>query len=268
MEDDRLGTEIERLRNTLRTLRGEDGCPWDRARTAGDMIAHLIDEAYELLQAEAEGDLDHVEEELGDVAFLVVFIHELMLERRDTPLSSIVADAHRKIIARHPHVFGDTSASDETQSQAEWDRMKREERRAREISRAGTTLSSVPPGLPPLRRALAVQKAAAAAGFEWPEPRGVVEKLSEESVELADALDAGEEEHVREEIGDLLFTVVNVARRLEIDCESALERSTAKFVRRFDAMERAAAENGDTLTELSLEQMETLWQRMKKTDTG
>jgi MazG family protein len=268
MDDERLGTEIEDLRATLRTLRGEGGCPWDRARTAGDMIANLIDEAYELLQAEAEGDLDHVEEELGDVVFLVVFIHELMLESRDTPLSSMVANVHRKIIARHPHVFGDTSASDETQSQAEWDRMKREERRSREELPDGTILSSVPPGLPPLRRALAIQKKAAAAGFEWPEPRGVVEKLVEESAELADALDAGEDEHVREEIGDLLFTVVNVARRLDIDCESALERSTAKFIRRFDAMEKAAEASGSALTDLSLEQMEALWQRMKKTDAG
>lgn len=267
MADERLGSEIENLRTTLRTLRGENGCPWDRARTAGDMISNLIDEAYELLQAEAAGDFEHVEEELGDVLFLVVFIHELLLERRHTSLSSIVGDVHRKIIARHPHVFGDTSASDEAQSQAEWDRMKREERSSRGIGEA-TILSSVPAGLPPLRRALAVQRKAAAAGFDWPDHRGVIEKLGEEAVELSAAIDAGEDDHVREEIGDLLFTVVNVARYLDIDSESALERSTEKFIRRFDEIEQKAAESGTPLPTLTLEQMESLWRRAKGSDGG
>ncbi|MDD3642315.1 MAG: nucleoside triphosphate pyrophosphohydrolase [Candidatus Krumholzibacteria bacterium] len=262
MNDERLGTEIEKLRTTLRILRGENGCPWDRARTAGEMISHLIEEAYELLQAEAAGDLGHIEEELGDVLFLIVFIHELMLERRGAPLSSIVEAAHGKIVSRHPHVFGGTSASDETQSQAEWDRMKREERRARAAG-PETILSSVPSGLPPLRRALAVQKKAAAAGFDWPDHRGVIDKLGEEAAELADAVDAGERDHVREEIGDLLFTVVNVARYLDIDCESALEQSTAKFIRRFDEIEERAAAGGTPLPTLTLEQMESLWQSAK-----
>lgn len=263
MEDERIGAEIEGLRATLRTLRGENGCPWDRARTAGEMISNLIDEAYELLQAEAEGDLGHVEEELGDVLFLVVFIHELLLERGDTPLSSIVAAVHRKIVARHPHVFGDASASDETQSQAEWDRMKREERRGRGPK---TILSAVPSGLPPLRRALAVQREAAGAGFDWPDHRGVIDKLGEEAAELASAFEAGEHDHVREEIGDLLFTVVNVARYLDIDSESALEHSTSKFVRRFDEIERFAEEAGTPLRTLTLEQMESFWRRTKETD--
>jgi MazG family protein len=262
MRDERLAEEIAGLRSTLRILRGESGCPWDRARTAGDMIAHLIDEAYELLQAEASGDLDHLEEELGDVLFLVVFIHELLLERRETPLSSIVADVHRKIVDRHPHVFGNTSASDERQSQAEWDRMKREERAGLGEGEE-TILSSVPPGLPPLRRALAVQKKAASAGFDWPDHRGVIDKLGEEAAELAAALDAGEQAHVREEIGDLLFTVVNVARYLEIDSESALEQSTAKFIRRFEQIEAKAAGAGTPLPTLTLEQMESLWLRTK-----
>lgn len=265
MKDERLGTEIESLRATLRTLRGEDGCPWDRARTAGEMISHLIDEAYELLQAEAAGDIQHVEEELGDVLFLVVFIHELMLERRETTLSTIVSAVHRKIVARHPHVFGGTSATDEIQSQAEWDRMKAEERRSRGGGKR-TALSTVPPGLPPLRRAFAVQKKAAAEGFDWPDHRGVIEKLGEEAVELTAAIEAGENDHVREEIGDLLFTLVNIARHLDIDCESALEHSTAKFVRRFEEIEEKASSSGSPLRTLTLEQMESLWQRAKRRD--
>jgi len=262
MRDERLAGEIAALRETLRTLRGENGCAWDRARTAGDLISHLVDEAYELLRAEAGGDRAGIEEELGDVLFLVVFIHELLQERGAAPLSTLVAAVHKKIVERHPHVFGETSAANETQSQAEWDRIKRAGRPAPPDG----ALAEVPDNLPPLRRAFAAQRAAARVGFDWPDAGGVIDKLAEETAELRAALEADNRRHVREEIGDLLFTVVNLARVLGVECESALERSNAKFMGRFNEMERRALEAGTPLSSLTLEQMEALWRRAKRND--
>jgi len=257
--DKTLSDGIFSLRKTLRTLRGPEGCPWDRARTLDEMISFLIDEAYELLHAERTGDDRHVEEELGDVVFLIVFIHELMLERGMRKLSDIVADAHGKIVRRHPHVFGDSNADDEAQSLAEWERIKMTEKGRR----GGGLLSGVPDGLPPLRRAFALQKKAAGAGFDWSGYEGVLDKLHEEIAELREAAESGERMQIREEIGDLLFTVVNLARTLNVDCESSLEITSDKFTKRYTKMEEMAAELGRDLASMSLEEMEELWQASK-----
>ena len=263
LKDDRLSSEIASLRETLRTLRGPGGCPWDRERTLDEMISFLIDEAYELLHAEKTGDADHLEEELGDVLFLIIFIHELMLERRETRLSEITAGAHEKIVRRHPHVFGNTSADNETESLAEWERIKRAEK-----SNAGSVglLSSVPTNLPPLRRAFVLQKKAAGVGFDWAGYEGVIDKMHEEIEELRHAVESGNRLHVREETGDILFTVVNLARVLNVDCESSLEKTSDKFRRRFGRMESKAASRGEDLGSMSLDEMESLWQESKESE--
>jgi tetrapyrrole methylase family protein/MazG family protein len=263
VNDSRFSAEIASLRKTLRDLRGPEGCPWDRERTLDEMISFLVDEAYELLHAEKTGDSDHLEEELGDVIFLIVFIHELMLEKKESSLSAITARAHEKIVRRHPHVFGDTSAENEKESLAEWDRIKRAEKRRPD---EGGLLSDVPADLPPLRRAFALQKKAAAAGFDWPGYEGVIEKMHEEIGELKAAAGSGDRVHVREEIGDLFFTVVNLARTLNVDCESSLERTSDKFMRRFGKMESKASALGVTLSSMSLEEMEALWQESKESE--
>ena len=263
IKDDSLSAEIASLRETLRTLRNPGGCPWDRERTLDEMISFLIDEAYELLHAEKSGDADHLEEELGDIIFLIVFIHELMLERRKTRLSEITARAHEKIVRRHPHVFGDTSAGNETESLAEWERIKRTEKGDAED---GGLLSSVPTNLPPLRRAFALQKKAAGAGFDWSGYKGVIDKMHEEIEELHHAVDSGDRMHVREEVGDILFTVVNLARSLNVDCESSLEMTSDKFRIRFGRMESKAATRGVDLGSMSLDEMEALWQESKESE--
>ncbi len=263
IKDDALSTEIASLRETLRTLRSPGGCPWDRERTLDEMISFLIDEAYELLHAEKSGDADHLEEELGDVLFLIVFIHELMLERRKTLLSEIAARAHEKIIRRHPHVFGNTSAGNETESLAEWERIKKAEKGD---AGGGGLLSSVPSNLPPLRRAFALQKKAAGAGFDWSGYEGVIDKMHEEIEELRHAVESGFRMHVQEEVGDLFFTVVNLARVLNIDCESSLERTSDKFRKRFGRMESMAAARGEDIGSMSLDEMEALWQKSKESE--
>lgn len=257
----RLATEIAGLRKTLRTLRGEGGCPWDRERTLDDIVSNLVEETYELLHAERAGDLDGVREELGDVVFLVVFAHELLLERVDVPLADIVAAVHRKIVSRHPHVFGDERAETPAESQAAWDRAKRRERAVRST---GGILDGIPYDLPPIRRADVVQRRSTAVGFDWPDIAGIVDKVREESDELLEAVDSGDREHVKSEIGDLLFTVIHLAGRLDVDPDSALATTTAKYTRRFSEMEREAGERGLDLESMDIDEMERLWQAAKK----
>ena len=259
-EDKSLEKEFGELRETLRTLRGENGCPWDREQSLDDIISYLIDESYELLQAEKTGDWDDVEEELGDVVFLVIFIHEFLLEKRKTTLAEIVSRVHRKIVSRHPHVFGSSNAANSAESTAEWERIKRDEKKTKHKSGA---LEPPPKNLPPLRRAVVIQKNAAGTGFDWPDHRGVVDKLREETDELEAAIDGGNRNMVKEELGDILFTVVNLARRMDIDPENALETTMAKFLKRFREMERKASERGVTLDTMTLDDMEELWQQSK-----
>lgn len=256
-----LAREIAALRRTLRVLRGENGCPWDREQKLDDIVSYLIEESYELLRAERIGRMREIEEELGDVLFIVVFIHELLLERRGSSLAAIVARAHRKIVNRHPHVFGGTRARTSAESLAEWERIKRAEKRPRR--RAGV-LDAVDDKLPPLRRAAELQKKAAEVGFDWPHARGIMEKLAEETAELDRELRRGDRERIKDEIGDLFFTVVNLARWLRVDSEGALERTTAKFVRRFGEIERRARRSGRELRDMTLDEMEALWQESKK----
>jgi tetrapyrrole methylase family protein/MazG family protein len=260
VKDERIADEVAALRATLRILRSADGCPWDRERTMDDIISDLINEAYELLRAGQSSDWEGVEEELGDVLFLVIFIHELYGEHAAAPLSEIVSRVHRKIVERHPHVFGSASAGDSMESTAEWERIKKRQRRDRT---AAGLLDEVAPELPPLRKAETVQRKAAQAGFDWPDHLGILEKMQEEIRELEAALSGGNRSTVKEEIGDILFTVVNLARRLQVEPENALERTTAKFMARFAQMERRARESGRRLDSLTLDEMERLWQESK-----
>jgi tetrapyrrole methylase family protein/MazG family protein len=254
------GAEIESLQRTLRILRGENGCPWDRERSMDDLISDLINESYELLRSEKTREWDDVEEELGDVLFLVVFIHQLYLEHAETPLSDIVSRVHRKIIQRHPHVFGSSTVRDSVESMAEWERIKRNEKKDRE---RGGVLDAVPPEMPPLRKATEVQKKAAGVGFDWPDRSGILEKLREEINELKSAIEGGKRNAIKEEVGDLLFTLVNLARHLQVEPENALERTTTKFIARFCEMEKKARSRGIALDSLTLEEMERLWQESK-----
>jgi len=258
--DHSIEKELSALRKTLRALRAPGGCPWDREQALDDMISYLIEESYELLQAEKTKDWRGVEEELGDVFFILIFIHELLLEKRATSLATIVARVHAKIIKRHPHVFGTTKVSNSTESIAEWDRIKRSEKDA--VIASGL-LDEVPKKLPPLRRAAAVQRKVAAVGFDWPDHTGVLNKLHEEIDELEEEIRGGSRDRVKDEIGDLLFTIVNVARYLKVDPESVLERTTTRFIKRFNRVEKKALLRGKKLSSMSLDEMERLWQKGK-----
>ncbi len=261
IEEQKIAEEIESLRATLRVLRGENGCPWDREQSLDDLISYLIDEAYELLHAEKFSETEHIEEELGDVFFLVIFMHELLLERTQTPLSSIIKKVHEKIVERHPHVFGSASADNRFESMVHWERIKRAVKKSSEDEPA---LGSIPSNLPPIRKAVIVQKRAAGTGFDWPGHEGVIEKLQEEIGELQTAIETGKRDLIKEEVGDIFFTAVNLARKLQVDSESALDRTISKFIRRFNSMEEKSKASGTALSRLSLEKMEDLWQSSKE----
>ncbi len=255
-----IDDEIESLRRTLRILRSENGCAWDRERSIDDIISNLIDEAYELLHAEKSKDYDEVEEELADVIFLIVFIHDLLLEKRDTSLPELISSVHRKIISRHPHVFGSVKASNAKESLEAWERVKKEEKGA--VNHI-EEFESAAAELPVLRRAASIQKKAAEIGFDWPDHRGILDKLNEELEELDKAMASGDRSKVKEEVGDILFTVVNLCRNLDMDAENALAGTSAKFARRFAYMIESAKRSGRELASYPLDEMEELWQKSK-----
>ncbi|MDE2573045.1 MAG: nucleoside triphosphate pyrophosphohydrolase [bacterium] len=243
-------------------------CPWDREQTHRTLLPYLIEETYEVVDA-VEGEDDHsLVEELGDLLLQIVFHAQLATERGKFSVADVIDALSNKMVRRHPHVFGDTSVSGLDELWMNWERLKSKER-AGQLRKS--RLDGIPKGLGSLLRAQRMQEKASRVGFDWPELTGVLEKLDEELRELAEALrSAGarhggthEEEHVREELGDVLFTAVNIARTLKIDAEGALREANEKFYRRFSFVEARAAAQGRELSDLTLDEMEELWQLAK-----
>lgn len=246
------------LKEIIRLLRTEDGCPWDREQTHESIRRNFIEETYEVCEAIDEKNAEHLKEELGDVLMQVIF-HSAIEEELGSFTLDDVADATcKKLIFRHPHVFGDVQVRDSAEVLSNWDKLKMKEKKQ---SSAADTLDSVAKSLPALWRAEKVQKKAAKVGFDWRDVSGALDKLSEELDELREAIAKGE--GVEEELGDLLFSAVNAARFVKVDPEDALNRSSDKFIRRFRALECAAEELGG-LENLSLEEMDRLYNEVKK----
>ena len=242
--------QIERLAGIMARLRDpERGCAWDVAQTWATIAPYTIEEAYEVADAIARGDVTDLKDELGDLLLQVVFHSRIAEEAGAFALADVAATIGDKMERRHPHIFGDGGAGP-----ADWERVKAEERRARGAVGA---LAGVAIGLPALQRAEKLQRRAALVGFDWPDANGPRAKIDEELQEVADA--SGDA--VREEVGDLLFAVVNWARHLGVDAEAALRDANAKFERRFRAME---AQAGDAFPALDLEAKEALWSAVKQ----
>ncbi len=253
---------MERLRDP------EHGCPWDLKQTFRSIAAYTLEECYELIDAIEQDDLPHVADELGDVLFQVVFYSQLGREVGAFDFPGIVDGIANKLIRRHPHVFADgniegvpTVAISSDEVKANWEAIKREERQAKA---ATGVLDDIPRSLPALPRAQKLQKRAASVGFDWPSPVGVFAKLEEEVAELRDALAVGDKASVGEEMGDVLFTVVNLARQLGLDAEAALRNANSKFEQRVGHMDDAARAQGSSLAGESQEQLEARWQDAKK----
>ncbi|MCW5933548.1 MAG: nucleoside triphosphate pyrophosphohydrolase [Fimbriimonadia bacterium] len=251
---------IERLTHIVAALRGPGGCPWDIEQTHQSIKPHLIEEAYETLDAIDSGDPQKLREELGDVLLQVVMHAQFAREAGQFDLDDIITRLCDKLVYRHPHVFGDTHAKTAEEVLKNWDALKAKERDGSHHS----ILAGIPRSLPALQRAQTVSKRAARAGFEWDTIEGVLEKLSEEEAELRAAIASQDHARIEAEIGDMLFTLVNVARHARVNSEESLRVMVNRFIARFRHMEENAQRQQRALDSLSADEWETLWQQAKQ----
>lgn len=253
--------DVSDLERIVAILRAPGGCPWDAEQDHHSIRRNLLEEAYEACEAIDEENPAHLQEELGDVLLQVVFHAQMEREKGGFSLDDVADGVCKKLIFRHPHVFGDVQVADSAQVLTNWEALKRVEKGQ---ERYTDTLEAVATSLPALWRAEKVQKKAKKAGFDWPDATGAVDKLSEETAELKEAMAAGDGDAVAEELGDLLFAVVNVSRFLKVDPEDALNAATGKFIRRFALVEEKARAQGRDMKDMTLAELDALWDSAKK----
>ncbi len=269
MNQNREFKNIDGLMRLIQTLRGEEGCPWDKKQTPETMALYLIEEVYELADAIDSGDPEVVREELGDVLFQVLFIAHLFQEKSEFDIEEAAAASLEKMVRRHPHVFGDGHVDGAEDVRRQWHQIKKEEKAQKGGRGNGSLLDSVPTGLPALMRAHRISERAARTGFDWNDLAGVMHQAELEWAELKEALGKnGESDIDREaislEFGDVLFTLVNVARFAKVHPEAALSGSTRKFEKRFKYMEAAAEKQGRTIEDADREEMDRMWKDAKQ----
>jgi MazG family protein len=267
-------SQFGRLVEIMAALRGPQGCPWDREQTLQSLTRYVLEEAYEVVDAAERGDLEALKEEIGDHIFEGVFLAQIAAEQRAFTVGDAVQAVADKLIRRHPHVFREDGTIHDPDSRerapsadaalSRWDARKAEERAGR--GEPHGALDGVPRGLPALLRAYKLGTRAAAVGFDWPDHSGVLAKIDEEIAELREVLDeqSVDSRRVEEEVGDLLFAASNLARKLGVEPEAALRKANDKFARRFSIMERAIAATGRSPRELSVDELEATWQRVKE----
>ena len=254
-----MSDAFRKLCDVVARLRAPDGCPWDREQTNESLLPKLLEEAYEVAEAVRAGDEENLREELGDVLLLITMHAQIASERGNFAIEQVVEEITAKLIRRHPHVFGNQEASDAGAVVKLWDSVKRDEKKHKDQH----YLTGVAAALPALMRAQKIQKKAAHVQFDWAELSDVSAKVDEELAETQQAIATGDHDAIGEEIGDLLFAVVNLARRTNHDAETLLQAATDKFVRRFNAMEDEVAARGQKLGDLGLAQLDDIWNAQK-----
>ena len=266
------GAKFERLVEIMRTLRAPGGCPWDREQTQASLRPFVLEETYEVLEAIEDGSPAQLREELGDFLFEAVFLAQISEERGEFSIADAIDSICDKLVRRHPHVFARDDVADMPTTSGQvlekWEMLKQRERAAAGQHSNGkkTTLSGVPKTLPSLLRAYEISARAAAVGFDWQQAGDVLAKIEEEVAEVRHEIETGatgQLSRAEEEMGDLLFAIANLSRKLGIEPEGALRRANEKFTKRFDAVEQALSERGRTLNECTLDEMEAEWQRAK-----
>ena len=264
------GEHFEKLVEIMATLRGPNGCPWDKQQDFNSLKPMLVEEVYEVLEAIERNDFDGLSEELGDLLLHVLFHAQLGKETGRFDIDTVIGKISDKLVRRHPHVFGNETASTPEEVIKNWEAIKAQEKAEKLQNRTPeqrSLLEGIPSKLPALHEAHQISSRAARAGFDWPNVDGVFDKLQEEVQELREVISAGADENRRDrledEIGDMLFVIVNIARYLKIDSESALKHANRKFKARFQYMEGELAKQGKTIEEISLVEMEALWQKAK-----
>lgn len=251
------------LLTTVRKLRSPEGCPWDRAQTLQTIKKNLLEECCEVLEAIDADNPAALKEELGDLLLQVLLQSEICREQGQFELGEVIATLQEKLVNRHPHVFGRTSARTPEEALASWHAAKRSEKGSEP-----SVIGSIPRYLPALAKAQKVQRRAAEVGFDWPDTAGVVTKIQEELEELRAALARGEKSRVADELGDLLFSVVNLCRHVGVEAEEALQRAVARFVSRFNKLEARLKSAGREIRHCSLAEMDRIWEEIKKAEGG
>jgi MazG family protein len=256
---------IDRLLAIMARLRDrQDGCPWDQEQTFATIAPYTVEEAYEVADAIERGDLKDLKEELGDLLLQVVFHSRMAEEAGAFDFDDVARAINDKMVRRHPHVFGDGTYGSLAEQKQGWEQLKAAERQ--EKGRAESLLDDVPVGLPALTRAVKLSKRAAGVGFVWPSAKEVLDKLDEEVAELKAEIAASDVEKARQEMGDVLFVVANLARTLDVDPEDALRATNTKFTRRFRYIEEKLAERGKAPADSTLEEMDALWDEIRAAD--
>ena len=245
---------FERLVNIMNELR--EKCPWDKKQTIETLRQLTIEETYELADAITDGNWKGIKEELGDLMLHLVFYSKIATEQNQFTLDEVLHAVCDKLIFRHPHIYGDVKVQDEEDVKRNWEKLKLQEGKK-------SILGGVPKSLPSMVKAMRLQEKAKQVGFEWENKDQVWEKVEEEKNELLEAIASGNKLHVEEELGDLFFSLINFARFLQVDAENALERTNKKFIDRFTKMEAEALKDGKYLHDLNLEEMDTIWNRIK-----
>ncbi|MEO6683077.1 MAG: nucleoside triphosphate pyrophosphohydrolase [Ginsengibacter sp.] len=232
-------------------------CPWDKKQTIHSLRQQTIEETFELADAITEKDWTGIKEELGDLLLHIIFYSKIASEENHFTLQEVIDGVSEKLIKRHPHIYGDVKVSDEEEVKRNWEQIKLAEGKK-------SVLSGVPKSLPAMVKAMRIQEKAKQVGFEWANKEQVWEKVEEEKSELLEAVQNDDIQQIEEEAGDLFFSVINYVRFLKVDAENALELTNKKFIKRFNLMEKKAQENGNKLTEMSLEEMDSIWNDIKK----
>ncbi len=249
---------LERLRVIMDELR--ENCPWDKKQTIQTLRKQTIEETYELADAIADEDWKGIKEELGDLLLHIVFYSRIGKEQNQFNLEDVIETVCNKLVARHPHIYGSVKVADEEEVKQNWEQIKMKEGKK-------SVLSGVPPSLPAIIKALRLQEKTKQVGFEWDDIGQVKEKVDEEIGELYEAVDAGKPDKIEEEFGDVLFALVNYARYANIDPELALEKTNKKFIRRFQHIEAKAKEIGKDLHDMTLAEMDALWNQAKEQES-
>lgn len=264
-----MSTTFDELVAVMKRLRAPGGCPWDHEQTYSSLAQYLLEEAYEtfdaIQEADETGDTTHLREELGDLLLQVIFHSTIGAERGEFTVDDVAVGVTQKLILRHPHVFGDTKLESASDVLDNWDKLKADERKASGKAEMviGSILEDVPVHFPALLEALKVTKKAAKVGFDWESADQIFDKIDEETAELRRAIANSDAVNTEEEIGDLLFAVVNLARRLDIEPETALKKTNRKFRQRFRFIEDQLKEKGIPLTDATLKEMDDLWNKAK-----
>lgn len=252
------GEEFERLVSIMEELRGENGCPWDKRQTFETLLSYILEEAYEVVDAVKKGDYSSLKEELGDLLLQVVFQAQIAKENGLFDIRDVIKGINEKLIRRHPHVFGNENFKDSDEVLLNWEKMKKEEKKKESI------LDGVPLHIPALLRAYELQERARRVGFDWDKTEDVMKKIEEEWMEFKEAYSKMDVKKMEEELGDLLFAIVNLARFIGVNPEVALHNINEKFKRRFLYIEEKARERNKPLSSFSLEEMESWWEEAKK----